>query len=180
VAAVDSAGAMTAALEEQRWDVITCEYVLPNSARSPRYDCIQRLGLDLPVIIVSGQVGEEVAVSAMKAGAHDYVSKHRLARLVPAIERELRDADIRRARRRVEETPARLGGEYPRSRGSLRRRVRAIAAGVGHLSRRAAAARPFRRLRADRRLARTSFKRGRRSREPPGWCTRTIYRASSS
>src|SRR6185369_15022688 len=101
---VDTAEDLTAALSSQCCDVITCDYVLERFSALAALDCIQRLGLDLPVIIVSGQVGEEVAVSAMKAGAHDYVSKHRLARLVPAIERELRDADIRRARRRVEDT----------------------------------------------------------------------------
>lgn len=64
---------------------------------------IHESGLDLPVIIVSGAIGEETAVAAMKAGAHDYVMKDNLARLGPAVQRELREAEERRARRRAEE-----------------------------------------------------------------------------
>jgi PAS domain S-box-containing protein len=101
---VDTEEGLVAALREQAWDVITCDYVMPRFSAPAALACVQRLGVDLPVIIVSGQVGEEVAVTAMKAGAHDYVSKHRLARLVPAIERELREAEARRARRRAEDT----------------------------------------------------------------------------
>ncbi|MCX5892633.1 MAG: PAS domain S-box protein, partial [Deltaproteobacteria bacterium] len=59
-------------------------------------------GIDLPFILVSGKVGEETAVEAMKAGANDYILKHRMARLVPAVRRELQDAESRRERRRVE------------------------------------------------------------------------------
>ena len=64
---------------------------------------VKKSGLDLPVIIVSGAIGEETAVEAMKAGAHDYVMKDHLARLGSAVERELREAEERRARRRAEE-----------------------------------------------------------------------------
>lgn len=60
---------------------------------------MQASKLDLPFIIVSGTIGEETAVAAMKAGAHDFIPKDKLARLVPAIERELREADMRRERR---------------------------------------------------------------------------------
>ena len=70
---------------------------------------LQESGLDLPFIIVSGYIGEDAAVAAMKAGAHDYVMKDNLARLIPAVERELREAAVRRqnqlaeARRRESE-----------------------------------------------------------------------------
>jgi signal transduction histidine kinase len=60
-------------------------------------------GQDLPFIIVSGTIGEEIAVEAMRRGAHDYLMKGKLARLVPAVERELRDAEVRRQRREAEE-----------------------------------------------------------------------------
>lgn len=101
---VDSADGLVAALGTAQWDVITCDYVLPHFGALATLEHIKRLGIDVPVIIVSGQVGEDVAVAAMKAGAHDYVSKHRLARLVPAIARELREAEARRNRRRIEES----------------------------------------------------------------------------
>jgi len=94
---VDTAAGLTAALSAEPWDVITCDYVMPQFSAPAALKCIRASGLDLPIIIVSGQVGEEVAVTAMKAGAHDYVSKDRMARLVPAIEREVAEAAARRA-----------------------------------------------------------------------------------
>jgi signal transduction histidine kinase len=66
-------------------------------------ELLKRRHVDVPFIIVSGYIEEETAVAAMKAGAHDYIMKDRLARLVPAVERELRDAEVRRARARSEE-----------------------------------------------------------------------------
>jgi PAS domain S-box-containing protein len=99
---VDSIAELREALREQAWDVVTCAYVLRRLTVLQALQCIHELTADLPVIIISGRVDEEVAVTAMKAGAHDYVSKHRLARLVPAIARELADAEARYARRRAE------------------------------------------------------------------------------
>jgi PAS domain S-box-containing protein len=101
---VDTAGGLLAALAAREWDLITCDYVMPQFSAPAALKHIRASGLDLPVIIVSGQVGEEVAVTAMKAGAHDYISKHRMARLLPAIERELAEAASRRARRDAEAT----------------------------------------------------------------------------
>jgi PAS domain S-box-containing protein len=101
---VDTAAALTAALRDGDWDVVTCDYVMPQFSALAALRIIKRSGLDLPVIIVSGQVGEEVAVTAMRAGAHDFVSKHRLTRLVPAIERELVETRERSGRRRAEAT----------------------------------------------------------------------------
>src|SRR5438045_8289202 len=63
---------------------------------------LEETGLDLPVIIVAGGIGEDIAVSAMKAGAHDYLMKGNLSRLVPAVERELREAANRASRRHAE------------------------------------------------------------------------------
>lgn len=91
------------AMNDNVWDVIISDHNLPE------FDSITALGVvrehasDVPVLIVSGSIGEETAVSAMKAGASDYIMKDNLARLVPAIVRELREADSRRKRRKAEE-----------------------------------------------------------------------------
>ena len=100
---VDTARALTAALQREPWDVITCDWVMPQLSAPAALALLQEHGVEAPIIIVSGEVGEEVAVTAMKVGAHDFVSKHKLTRLCPAIERELRDAESRRARKRAED-----------------------------------------------------------------------------
>lgn len=100
---VDTAGALLAALAHQQWDVVTCDWVMPHLSASAALGLLREHGIGAPIIIVSGEVGEEVAVSAMQAGAHDFVSKDRLTRLVPAIERELRETEGRRARKRAED-----------------------------------------------------------------------------
>ena len=99
---VETAQAMSAALEGHNWDIILADYSLPEFNALAALHLVRDRGLDLPFIIVSGRIGEEVAVAAMKAGAHDYVMKDKLARLVPAIERELREAAGRRERRQAE------------------------------------------------------------------------------
>ncbi len=100
---VDTAGAMKAAFEQQEWDVVLADYSMPHFSGLAALELYNEKGLDLPFIIVSGVIGEETAVAAMKGGAHDYLMKDKLARLVPAIERELRDAEVRRQRKRAEE-----------------------------------------------------------------------------
>lgn len=100
---VDTAAALAEALERRRWDVILCDYVMPRFSAMAALSLLSKCNCDLPTIIVSGEVGEEVAAETMRAGAHDYVSKHRLTRLVPAVERELQEAEGRRARKRAEE-----------------------------------------------------------------------------
>ena len=99
---VQSAAALSAALAEESWDLVLSDYRLPQFNGADALKLVQNSGLDLPFIIVSGVIGEEQAVSVMKAGAHDYVLKDKLSRLVPAIERELRDAEVRRRRRETE------------------------------------------------------------------------------
>jgi signal transduction histidine kinase len=91
-----------AALKEQSWDVILADYSLPQFGAVAALKLLQKSGFDLPFIIVSGAIGEETAVAAMKAGAHDYIMKDKLARLVPALEREMREAKIRQERRQAE------------------------------------------------------------------------------
>jgi two-component system, NarL family, sensor histidine kinase UhpB len=100
---VDTPESMQAALERQSWDLVISDYVMPRFSGLAALRIMQEKGLDLPFLIVSGHIGEETAVAAMKAGAHDYLMKDRLARLVPAVERELREAEVRRARHLAEE-----------------------------------------------------------------------------
>lgn len=99
---VDTAEALENALREE-WDVVTCDWVMPLFTAPAALKILSRHEPGYPVIIVSGQAAEEVAVTAMKAGACDVVSKWNLVRLGPAIERELRDAEGRRAGQRAEE-----------------------------------------------------------------------------
>ncbi len=108
---VDSAEAMSAALDRQTWDLIISDYSMPRFSMSTALTMVQEKGLDLPFIVVSGAIGEEAAVAAMRAGAHDYVMKGNIARLAPAVERELREAEMRRERRRAEKERERLLAE---------------------------------------------------------------------
>ncbi len=101
---VDTAEAMEAALEEREWELVVSDHSMPTFSSVAALDLLRRKGfVDLPFIIVSGQIGEDAAVAAMKSGAHDYLMKDNLARLNTAIERELKDAEVRRERRRAEE-----------------------------------------------------------------------------
>ena len=90
-------------LERQKWDLVIADYRLPRFDGLAALAAVKEQGLDLPFIVVSGYITEETAVAAMKAGAHDYVMKDNLARLGPAVERELREAEVRRERRHAEE-----------------------------------------------------------------------------
>ncbi|BAZ42931.1 multi-sensor hybrid histidine kinase [Calothrix sp. NIES-4101] len=100
---VDTASAMQVALEQQSWDIVIADYTLPNFSAPAALELLQQLNLDLPFIIVSGTIGEDIAVAAMKAGANDYIIKGNLTRLVPAVERELREAKERRKRHSAEQ-----------------------------------------------------------------------------
>ncbi|HBE33306.1 MAG TPA: diguanylate cyclase [Cyanobacteria bacterium UBA11368] len=93
---VETAAAMQKQLVEREWDMVISDYSLPTFSAPEALKLLQQTGLDLPFIIVSGYIGEDAAVAAMKAGAHDYVMKDNLARLIPAVERELREAAVRR------------------------------------------------------------------------------------
>jgi signal transduction histidine kinase len=100
---VDTEAAMMGALARESWDVILSDYALPQFSGLTALAIVRAAALDLPFIIVSGTVGEEAAVSAMRSGANDYVFKGSLGRLSPAIDRELRDAAIRAERRRMQQ-----------------------------------------------------------------------------
>jgi signal transduction histidine kinase len=99
---VFSARALEAALVKQEWDIVIADYSMPSFTGLEALNIVRAAALDLPFIVVSGTIGEDVAVAAMKAGAHDYLIKDKLARLAPAVERELREAADRRDRRRAE------------------------------------------------------------------------------
>ena len=101
---VESRDSMAAALEEQSWDVVVTDHNMPGFSSKEAIEITQKFSPDLPVIIVSGSIGEDLAVAAMKMGAHDYIMKDNLKRLIPAIERELREADLRRSHRVAEAT----------------------------------------------------------------------------
>src|SRR5919112_990343 len=100
---VDTPEEMGAALDARSWDLVISDHSMPAFSSSAALGLLRSKGfVDLPFIIVSGQIGEDAAVAAMKAGAHDYLMKDDLARLNSAIERELREAEVRRERRRAE------------------------------------------------------------------------------
>ncbi|HET6280764.1 MAG TPA: response regulator [Polyangia bacterium] len=99
---VETAEAMTAALASP-WDIIISDYSMPQFDAPSALAVVKERGLDLPFIIVSGTIDEEVAVDAMRAGAQDFMTKGKFARLIPAIERELRESGIRSERRKMQE-----------------------------------------------------------------------------
>lgn len=99
---VASGEAMRLALKEGVWDAILCDHSMPGFSAPEALRLLQETGLDIPFLIVSAGIGEDVAVAAMKAGANDFLIKGNLARLVPAVEREVREAEIRAARRHAE------------------------------------------------------------------------------
>ncbi len=99
---VDTMGAMQQALEEE-WDIVIADHSMPFFSSTAALDLLKRSRLDIPFILVSGAIGEEIAVEAMRKGAHDYIMKGNLMRLVPAIKRELREAEVRRERKATQE-----------------------------------------------------------------------------
>ncbi|HKY07975.1 MAG TPA: ATP-binding protein [Candidatus Binatia bacterium] len=100
---VDRPEAMQSELANHTWDVVISDYSMPHFDGLAALSLLRETGLDIPFILVSGTIGEELAVEAMKAGAHDYVMKGNLVRLATAIERELREVEVRRSRKRAEE-----------------------------------------------------------------------------
>ena len=100
---VDTPEAMQVALVAKKWDVVVSDYVMPHFSGLDALRIVKESGIDIPFIILSGKVGEETAVEAMRAGANDYIIKGNLARLTPAIEREIRDVEDRNKCRRAED-----------------------------------------------------------------------------
>jgi PAS domain S-box-containing protein len=109
---VDNRADMSAALGEQTWDIVIADYSMPQFSGTAALALLRERDADTPFIFVSGTIGEETAVAALRSGAQDYVLKGNLARLAPAVERELRDAELRRERRRAEEKLKRSEARY--------------------------------------------------------------------
>jgi len=99
---VETQTTMQEALSRGSWDIILSDYTMPEFSAMAAVRTLKESGLDIPLLVVSGTIGEETAVTALKAGAHDFLLKGKLARLIPAIERELRDAETRRSRQEAE------------------------------------------------------------------------------
>lgn len=100
---VDDPEGMKTALRRHPWDLVVSDYVMPKFSGLAALAMLRESGLDIPFIIVSGNIGEDIAVGAMRAGAHDYIIKGSLARLNPAVERELREAGLRHERNKMDD-----------------------------------------------------------------------------
>ncbi|MCW5556504.1 MAG: SpoIIE family protein phosphatase [Verrucomicrobiae bacterium] len=101
---VAAAQPLREALSGETWDLILCDHTMPDFSAPEALELLKSTGLDIPFIIISGGIEEGVAITAMKSGAHDFLMKGSLGRLVPAVQRELREARVRAARRAAEET----------------------------------------------------------------------------
>ncbi|TAK63028.1 MAG: EAL domain-containing protein [Methylobacter sp.] len=104
---VDTEKALTEALQ-QHWDIVLSDYTMPHLSGMRALEVVRQHDLDLPFIFVSGTIGENTAVKAMKSGAQDYVMKGNLSRLMPAVARELEEAQQRRQRRQAEQRVRKL------------------------------------------------------------------------
>ncbi len=100
---VETRESLQAALDDRRWDIIFSDYTMPQFKGTEALTLLRERGNDTPFLFVSGTIGEDRAVAAMKAGADDYIIKGNLKRLIPAVERELREAEVRRERKKAEE-----------------------------------------------------------------------------
>lgn len=107
-ARVDTPERMSSELAVHQWDIVFSDFSMPRFNAFDALALLRGTGLDLPFIIVSGTIGEDRAVIAMKAGAHDYILKGNLKRLMPAVERELREARVRQEHRQAEKIIRRL------------------------------------------------------------------------
>ncbi|MCX5849096.1 MAG: PAS domain S-box protein, partial [Deltaproteobacteria bacterium] len=99
---VETAAAMKKALKEKQWDIILCDYKMPKFNAPSAISLLKETNIDIPVIIISGTIGEETAIECMRLGAHDYFMKGKLSRLCPAIARELEEAKVRNKQKETE------------------------------------------------------------------------------
>jgi PAS domain S-box-containing protein len=105
---VDTSDTMLHALQEEKWDIIIADYNMPSFRGSDALRLLQETGSDIPFILVSGTASEDTGVEVMRMGAQDFILKHSLFRLGPAVKRELKEAQTRLKRRQAEEKVARL------------------------------------------------------------------------
>jgi DNA-binding NtrC family response regulator len=108
---VETEPAFQQALAREEWDAILCDFTLPQFSGEAALRRVKEMHCDVPFIYVSGTIGEDVAVEALKSGAHDYVMKTNLKRLVPAVEREMHEARLRQERQLLEAERERLVAE---------------------------------------------------------------------
>ena len=94
---VHTTAAMEKALTEQPWDIVLSDYRLPEFSGLEAVALLKNTELDIPLIIISGAIGEEKALECMRMGARDYIRKENLSLLIPAIERELAEAQVRKS-----------------------------------------------------------------------------------
>jgi len=106
---VETEQAMAAALAAEPWDIVLSDYTMPLFSAPAALKLLHQCGYDIPFVVVSGNIGEEAAVEAMRAGASDYIMKDKLTRLNVVVARELGEAEQRRKRRLVEEQLVRMG-----------------------------------------------------------------------
>jgi two-component system cell cycle sensor histidine kinase/response regulator CckA len=99
---VDSADKLLANLHRENWDIVISDFSMPGFTGTGALELVRKNGLDVPFVFVSGTIGEETAVDAMRRGAQDYVMKGNLKRLLPAIQRELREYQLRREHKEIE------------------------------------------------------------------------------
>lgn len=100
---IDTPAALRKALQSKEWDCIISDYSMPGFSGLEALQILKESDKDIPFILISGAIGEEIAVNAMKSGAHDYIMKSNLNRLVPALERELREAENRMQKKQAED-----------------------------------------------------------------------------
>jgi DNA-binding NarL/FixJ family response regulator len=99
---VETASSMRKAIQEKQWDIILCDYIMPDFNAPSAIALLKEVNIDIPIIIVTGAIGEETAVECMRLGAQDYIMKSNISRLCPAIARELEDAKVRKKQKQAE------------------------------------------------------------------------------
>src|SRR5271157_4096319 len=99
---VETASSMRKAIQEKQWDIILCDYIMPDFTAPSAIALLKEVNIDIPIIVISGKIGEETALECMRLGAHDYIMKNNLSRLCPAVARELEEAEVRNKQRQAE------------------------------------------------------------------------------